>query len=373
LPSPDRSPTQLALRILKQAIKEELKYEYNWFRFFHFKADPTEPSPLSENFDEELIDRQKEIQSLAMILASASKGSSAILFLIGPVGSGRSSLVNFLLHLNKLADADSVETLLVPVKELAMYKPDRITDYLARYKQARLLILEDCQELGPVLADILRGSLPPAPLKVIVTTPAHLLALRQHDEFGFSWKTLPVMPLGEKDAISFMRNVLTRELEPSSQYTSLLQSESVLKHICEFGMGIPSMMLRLLRQSFIMAYTKDLSKLDEKIVDEIGIRGGYQAALEGIVRNKLGEKLFEVLLALNWQTNFALGFEGTEGATANQLEEELDVDRTTIAHYLSELNQMGLVTKYKRGKPVYYRLTEATQVAIELECLKRGA
>jgi DNA-binding transcriptional ArsR family regulator len=365
--------TQLALKELRHAIKEEPKYEYNWFQFFHFASDPTHDQPIASDFDEALLDRENEIRMVATILASAARGSSATVFFVGPQGSGRTSLVNFLLHLNQLTQAQSVNVALPPIRDLLMYKPDKVMNYFAQNvpKQAKLLILDDCQELGGNLGDIVKMQQINQPLKLLITTPAHLIMLREHEEFTMPWKPAVISPLQERDAVSFLKNRLTNGLREPAKYPAIIESESVFKIIYEFGMGVPGLMLRLLKQSFLLAYHKDKGTLNKETTQEACAKGGYIAAIEQMVKSKLSEKMFEILLTLHFLTDFVPGPQGFEGAIANQLEDELEVDRSTIVHYLTELYEAGLVTKHKRGKPVYYKVTEPAETALELECVRR--
>jgi len=365
----------IRFQTLKEAIKGEARYEYNWFQFFGLKKDPTDSVPVTADFDANLVDRQAEIKMIAMILASAAKGSSAIVTLVGPEGSGRTSLANFLMHLNTLATPQNIEILAVPMRELVMYKPDRISDFFTERvpKDTNLLMLDDCEDLGSTLADIVRESVVRQSLKFIVTSPAHLLALRERDESVAQWKVITVKPLTERDAVSFLRGVIMRSLEEDSRYASLVESEAVLKTIYASGMGVPGLMLKLLRQSFLLAYNKDMRLLDKASVVEAAAKGGYEDAVRHLTKSKLSEKLFETLLALHLTTNFLLGPQGYDGATANQLEEDLEVDRSTVVHYLSQLHEKGLVTKRKHGRLVYYKVPQPAQVAVELDCIKRTA
>jgi DNA-binding transcriptional ArsR family regulator len=373
LRSSRRSLTELALKELRHAIKEEPKYEYNWFQYFHFADDPTKKQPIASDFDATFVDRENETRMLATILASAAKGSSATVFFVGPQGSGRTSLVNFLLHLNQLAEAQSVEVALPPIKDLVLYKPDKVTNYFTQKisSQTKLLVLDDCQELGANLSDIVKMQLANQPLKLLVTTPAHLIMLREHEEFTMPWKTAFVTPLEEKDAISFLKDRIIQTMNDSVKHSAIIESESMLKIICEFGMGVPGLMLDLLKYSLLLAYHRNKETLDKETVTETCTKGGYCAAVEQMIKSKLSEKMFEMLLTLHLLTNFAPGPQGFEGATANQLEDGLEVDRSTIVHYLTELYEAGLVTKQKKGKPVYYKLTVPAETALELECVRR--
>jgi len=294
-------------------------------------------------------------------------------FFIGPRGSGRTSLVNFLMHLNQLAQAQSVNVALPPIKDLVMYKPDKVTNYFTQImpKQTKLLILDDCQELGANLGDIVKLQLVNQPLKLLVTTPAHLIMLREHEEFTMPWKPAFVSPLEERDAVSFLKERIMHVLKEPAKYSAVIESESVFKTIREFGMGVPGLMLHLLKHSFLLAYHKNEGTIDKETIQEACGRGGYIAAMEQMIKSKPSEKIFEILLTLHFMTNFAPGPQGFEGATANQLEDELEVDRSTIVHYLTELLEAGLVTKQKKGKPVYYKVTEPAETAIELECVRR--
>lgn len=371
--SSERSLTSVALQSLKQAMLREVRYEYNWFQYFRMKNDPTESEPVNSDFDANLVDRQQEARTIGLILGSAAKGSSAIILLLGPVGSGRTSLVNFLLHLNEQASQEKIRCHKVSLRELTMYKPDRIADYFEKNmaKDTKLLILDDVEELGDKLLEALTTQVPRAVLKLVVTTPAHFLALRHRDELVSRWRMALVSPLTERDSLAFLKNIMTRALQRSSDYSSLFESDAVPRMICEYGMGIPGLTLNLLRQCFLLAYQKDSPRLDKTTVLEVARRGAYEVALKQIIEHKLTEKLFEVLFTLYFMTSFVPGAQGAEGGTANQLEEQLDMDRTTVAHYLSELYEMGVVTKQKRGKPVYYKVPEPVQAALELDCVKR--
>lgn len=146
---------------------------------------------------------------------------------------------------------------LPPIRDIVLYKPDKVTNYFTQNipKQAKLLILDDCQELGANLGDIAKMQLINQPLKLLVTTPAHLIMLRELEEFTMPWKPAFVSPLEERDAVMFLKDRITHGLNEPTKHSAIIESESVFKIIREYGMGVPGLMLHLLKHSFLLAYS----------------------------------------------------------------------------------------------------------------------
>ncbi len=350
--------------ILDRARKAHLKSLSAWYSLFGMKEDPF-TAQIAEDELDFFVNRERIIDMLVFDVGVASRGIPILTFLVGPEGSGRSSILLFVQSiLNKLNSRGKSKHLIngkllsTEVLFATTDDPEEVQLWVKLAKDRSDFLFVD--DAGPNHISTILKYFASTHLKAFVISPL------QRDEIISSViltpKVIHIDPMNRQDAIEMLNKRIGRVVVQRNEPVRAedLFEQDALKSIHHYTMGVPGLTLKCCSRALQLirdTVTNSLSPAKLKVTNDIAIQACriehcLQAVdafedLSGIKLNVLEQVLFE-------------------GKTPTQLSSILRKDRTTISRHLSELRQQGLVLFNSRGRDSVYQATLPTRVRYEI-------
>jgi len=348
-----------------------------WYSFFKMKEDPFLSQISSEEIDY-FVDRDDVIDNIIYDMGVASRGIPITTLIIGPNGSGKTAILQYLQEVLKrlkqqYPDEYSFSGGLQPSNSLfenleeTGEKKEDVQLWVKICKESRdYLLVDDAKStyVKTIMREFTRTK-----FKVFAISPL---------ECNEVYASLPIAP-----KIQFLHHFDLRVAEQmldkrikrafidrGSDITIFdLFSEDALRAIHKYSMGVPGLILKCASKSLnllldIYRHSVAPNILEkQKVTLDIASRvckvtKCFQAftEFENISQIKI-EVLQQILKS---------------GRTPTEISSILRKDRTTISRHLNDLRELGLVEFTTRGRESVYEISEPLKVRFEIESMPKG-
>lgn len=360
--------------ILDEAQKTPLDTLSTWYSFFNMKADPFFVD-FRKNGQEFFTDQEEVVKTITFDIGVSKRGVPMIELLIGPTGSGKSTILYYIhSSLKQLSQEDptySVRGGFMSVDDLL--EGDESEEEADELNQKWIKF--SAKKYDYFLFDDADSTQVPSMMRRFVNTNLKLFSVSPKDagEIQRQLSREPNLVYVKPLQFNQVRDLLDARMKKALVDTnSKLKVEDIfeteaLRLMVKFCFGVPKLILRCasiglehLRQSHVksrseigeMKITKEIMEFSCKKVK------CYQAYKH---YKDIRQHKYEILTKII----------ETE-KTPTEISSEIQKDRTTISRHLGELKEIGLVDQYTKGRESYYKVTEPVKILMEIESLPKG-
>jgi predicted transcriptional regulator len=338
------------------------------------REDPFTSNISSEEIDY-FVNMEDIVESIIYDVGVASRGISITTLLVGPAGSGKTSILQYVKAvLDKLKQQHPNEYSLIGElhPSYSLFEKAEGSDeenvqlWVKTSKESRdYLFIDDAKpaHIRTIMREFLTTK-----FKVFAISPLEYEDV--YSSLSIAPKTLFLHQL-DFNAVGLILDKRIRRalMDQTSEITILdLFEDEALKIIHKYGMGVPGLILKcaskslnLLQDTYSHGVPLNLEK--QKVTSDMAIRAcKITECLQALTEfGNLGRTKMEVLEQIL-----------KIGRTPTEISSVLKKDRTTISRHLNELREMGLVEFVTRGRESVYEATEPTKVRIEIESMPKG-
>lgn len=361
--------------ILDEAQKARLEDLSTWYSFFNMREDPFSTQIQQGDIDY-FVNQEEIIKSIIFDLGVSKRGISIVELLVGPSGTGKSSLLLYLDSVMKhLANEDPKYLFSGEVSPVDKLLQDEESDELDEDERGeRWIRLSNKKfdyfffdDAGPPQVTRMMQYFVKPKLKLFVVKPQHVLEIQNN--LNGNPNIFYIKQLNFQEIKEMLGKRMKKALvDTNSKFTvDDIFEENALKSLVKFCFGIPKLILQgasyslqFLRQHN-MESRKEIGKLkinEETITLACKRIKCYQAYHH--YRN-IGEHKINIL---RWVIE--------NEKTPTEISSEIQKDRTTVSRHLNELKDLELVEQRSKGRESYYRATEPVRILTEIDSLPKG-
>lgn len=354
-------------KLLRRARSAKLEALTAWYSFFGLKEDPF-LSPIPKDEINYFVNREDVVDTIVYDVGVASRGIPIILFLVGPQGSGRTSILWYVKNvLERLREQNPKEfsfkgELYSSISLFEKPESDESVQLWVKVckKRRDYLFIDDAKpkQISMITREFTRTT-----FKVFVISPLDLKDV--YSMVSVEPETLFLQPLSFEATTEMLEKRVNRVLLDKGKRTSIFDifEEEALRVIHKYGMGVPDLILRCASWS--------LKLLRDKYVHEGVLKTGRR-----IVSGDLATKACKITGCLQAVCEFermshakmnVLERVLDSGKTPTEISAELGRDRTTISRHLNDLRKLGLVEFVAKGRESVYKATRPAKVRFEIE------
>ena len=349
---------------------KEAKFEtiMAWYTVFNMREDPF-LAPIPPQETDYFVDREEIVESIIFDVGVASRGIYATILLVGPRGSGRTAILQYVFAvLRRLAEEDKYSfsgefhssDFIFSVPEPEEEEKIEVHRWVEiANKEMDYIFVDDAR---PEHVKTIMQKFVKARLKVFAISPLDFEEVVS--ALPIEPTVLYIRPLSYDNTLMMMSRRLGRVLmqnhdEEREASVFDLFLEEAIQTIYECAMGVPFLALKCASKS--LHILRDLyreAKTTEKVGKDVAARACKLTKCHYSYTefDKITKAKEEVLRAI-------LG----RGRTPTELSSFLRKDRTTISRHLSELRELGLVEYTSRGRKSVYEATEPVKIRFEIE------
>lgn len=360
--------------ILDEAQKTPLETLSTWYSFFNMKEDPFS-AEFQRNEPEYFVDQEQTVKAITFDIGVSKRGIPIIELLVGPSGSGKSSILYYLhsslkqlsqeepnyvfkgefMSMDDLLDDESDEENLGDADQRWIKISPRKHDYFF-FDDA------DSSQITSMMERFVNTN-----LKLFAINPKQLEEIQS--KLSREPNILYIKPL----QLHHVKNMLDIRIRKalvdinSKLHVEDIFDEEALKLMVKFCFGVPKLILRCastslesLRQNHIKDSTEIGKKKITKEIMELSCKKikCYHAYK---YYHELREHKYEILIRVIEKEK-----------TPTEVSSEIQKDRTTVSRHLSEMKELGLVDQWQRGRESYYKATESVKILMEIDSLPKG-
>lgn len=345
---------------LDRAKKAKIEVLTTWF-YFQMKRDPF-LTPVEKGATNYFVDREEIVEDIIFQIGVAARGIPNTILLIGPHGSGKTSIINYVRNiLEKLREESKEDYNLhgdVYSAEYLFGLPDEIDEdaetqpWLKKAGIDRDFLLIDDAKPNHVKA--INREFVKSKLKLFSLSPLDLDEVIS--SLHFTPKVIFIPPLSFDDSIEMLEKrvqITIEKLDEKFPIEQLFKNEA-LKLIWECSMGMPLLMLKNCSKALELVadlkahiVSKDVAKRACNITKSYRAKEGIKELTK--TKNELVGKIIET------------------GCSPTELSSILQKDRTTISRQLNELKRQGLVETTYMGRESIFKATLPSRIAYELK------
>lgn len=352
--------TERYKRALERAKKEKLEVLTTW-HYFQMKKDPF-LTPLEKGDTDYFVGRENVVEDIVFQIGVAARGIPMTILLVGPQGSGKTSIINYVKNIiEKIGKESKGEYALsgeVSSAEYLFALPDEIDDenlatqpWLTKAGTTRDFILVD--DTKPKHIETINREFVKSKLKLFSLSPLDLDEVL--NSLNFTPKVIFLRPLPFEDSVKMLKKRIQITLEKLDSDFAIehLFKISALRIIWECSMGIPYLMLQNSSKALELVadlkaniVTEDLAKKACLSTKSLKVSEAVKEITK--IKNDLFVKVIET------------------GLSPTELSSILQKDRTTISRQLNELKRQGIVEAKYVGRETLFQATLPARIAYEL-------
>ena len=359
-------------KIIDKAKTEKIETLTAWYTLLGMREDPF-VSNITPNNINCFVDREDVVDSVIFDIGASSRGIPVTLFIVAPLGSGKSSILTFIHYILEKLKEDNPEKysfkgqIISGAQIFEKSETNEVQPWIKIGKENfNYLLIDDAQ---PGQIRTIMKTFTKTYCKVFVTSPII------YDDI---YSTLTITPKNyfleqfhSVFAFDMLNKRVTWALMDEKRKFNILDlfENEALSLMHKFCMGNPFLILKCASESFRLLHSiyKSSEKLDartklkvsKEIIEKVcKLIKCYQASkeFENISRTKM-----DVIRKIIYR-----------GKTPTELSNELEKDRTTISRHLNDLKNLGLVEFKSRGRESVYQATKAFKIKFEIENMPKG-
>lgn len=352
--------------IFKKARSADIGSLSFWYSLFGLKEDPF----LSPTDDIDYYVSTEIVDGIIYDVGVATRGVPLVTLLVGPTGSGKTSLLHYVHSvLKSIVEKDpslSLHGQLVQARDLfETEEEEQVQPWIKMAKARRDFLLVD--DAGAEHVKLIVREFVSTPYKIFSISPLVL------EEVSSSLKLAPKIIYMHPISKAIAEDILVRRLMRASTKEGKLRlsnlfHEDAVTELHKYSMGTPALLLEsaskcleiLKNIHYSSARSKDASKLvvnRDMAIQACKTTRCYQAytEYEGIGQFKM-VVLKEIMGSFRSPT---------------EISSSLRKDRTTISRHLFDLREVGLADFRTHGRESLYRATDAVRIRHEIEAMPK--
>ncbi|MBM3910157.1 MAG: ArsR family transcriptional regulator [Thaumarchaeota archaeon] len=357
--------------ILDEAKKAKLESLSTWYSFFKMREDPFSPNIPSDDLNF-FVNQEEIVNSVIFDIGVAKRGIPLVSFIVGPMGSGKSSILTYInTAMKQLSKQDPAYRFKGEFRRVEeMYESDEETDDLE--EQPQKWVTDSVgrkdyyffDDANPVQITNMMQNFVATNYKLFTVNPKHVKSALER--LNVTPNIFYLRPLKIHDAKEMLNRRIKRALldnETKFRIENIVE-DSALKKMVKYCFGIPKLILKcastslqLLRQSHQEKRT-DIGKITEELVELSCTRIKCIQAYNHY--RIIGEHKSTILMKIIEKEK-----------TPTEISSEIKKDRTTVSRHLSDLRELGLVEYYQRGRESYYGATEPVKILVEIDSMPK--
>lgn len=347
--------------VLDRAKKAKFEVLTTWF-YFQMKKDPF-LTPIEKSATNHFVDREKIVEDIIFQIGVAARGIPNTILLVGPYGSGKTSIMNYVKNiLEKIREESAKDYNLrgdVFSAEYLFDLPDEIDEedietqpWLKKAGVDRDFLLID--DAKPNHVKTINREFVKSRLKLFSLSPLDLDEVIS--SLNFTPKVIFLYPLSLEYSIKLLERRIQITLEKLDKEFPIEQlfKNKALRLIWDCSMGIPLLMLKNCSKALELVadlkthiVTEDVAKRACDITKSLRAKEGIKELTK--TKNELIGKIIE------------------KGNSPTDLSSLLQKDRTTISRQLNDLKRQGLVDTTYAGRESIFKATSPSRIAFELK------
>jgi len=349
--------------ILDKAKTAKFEVLTTWF-YFQMKKDPFLSQISKEDMDY-FVNRNKIIEDLIFQIGVADRGIPLSILLVGPYGSGRTSIIYQIRNIIEAIRKESPDKYPlsgdVTSSDYLFSLPDELDEDLetqpwirAAGKSRDYLLIDDVK---PRQIQTINREFVKTKLKLYVISPLDYNEIIQ--KLDHTPKTIFLDSLSLKDSVEMLSKRIQLNLEDIDRDITVekLFENKAISQICNWSMGIPLLILQNCSKALEIVAESEKQIVTEKIAQQACEITKTKQAKENITKiSKTKTEVFEAILS--------------QERTPTELSSILQKDRTTISRQLNDLKKLGIVEIQTRGRESLFRPTMAAKIAYEIETME---
>jgi len=356
--------TERYKEVLERAKETKLEVLTVWYTF-QMRQDPF-LSPISpENFAY-FINREEVLEEIIFQIGVAKRGIPITMLLVGPKGSGKTSILKQVEYILKKLDEDESEKYdfkgsFFSADELFSLPDEtdeeiRTHPWISKAREERdYLLIDDAkvEHVRTINREFIHTNFKlytispfsyDAIIEILPFTPQieFIRSLEFDDSIGMLERRLDISAIDPENVIS-LENLLEKE---------------ALKIAWECSMGIPYLFLRNISKCLELLVELKEDKVSTDIATRACKATKCFQTKQRIPRiTETQKELLEEIL--------------DRGRTPTELSSILQKDRTTISRQLNEMKKVGIVEVKHRGRRSIYKVTEPAYIALEVKAMPK--
>ncbi|MCH7559963.1 MAG: winged helix-turn-helix transcriptional regulator [Thaumarchaeota archaeon] len=357
-------------KILDKAKKASVKTPNTWYSIFKMRENPFMPDQIND--DVEYFVNQEEItKSIIFDIGVSTRGILPIELLVGPSGSGKSSILKYVhTMMNLLSKEESkyhFKGNLISAKSLfteidgVLPSKELHELHIIQKKEYDYLLFDD---VTPNQILYLMNEFKNTNLKLFSISTKHLNFVRRLINQTPTVYTIDL--LNFKNTKTMLEKRIKRSLTDSDSITlNDIFEDNVLQLMFEYCFYVPQLVLECAAASLqilIDKYQQTSIRIRKHkvtrdiILSSCKIIKCYQAYEN---YDKIGNYQYAVLSKII-----------DKAKSSTKISFEIQKDRTTVSRHLKELKDQGLIESVQDGKELRYRITKPARIFMEIKLLK---
>jgi len=343
--------------VLDRAKKAKLEILTTWF-YFQMKRDPF-LTLIEKSATNHFVNREKIVEDIIFQIGVAARGIPSTILLVGPYGSGRTTIINYVKNILDALNESEDYNLQGEVfsAEYLFGLPDEIDEefdtqpWIKKAGVDRDYLLID--DVKPNHIKTINREFVKSRLKLFSLSPLDLDEVL--GSLNFTPKVIFLHPLSFDASIEMLKKriqIALEKLDKKFPIEQLFKSEA-LRLIWECSMGVPLLVLQNCSKALELVadfktniVTEDIANRACNISKSFRVKEGIKALTK--TKIELVSKIIE------------------KGNSPTELSSILQKDRTTISRQLNELKRQGLVETTYVGRESIYKATLPSRIAYEL-------
>lgn len=356
--------------ILDKAKKASAETPNTWYSVFKMRENPFTPDRIKDDI-EYFVNQEEITKSIIFDIGVSARGVLPIELLVGPSGSGKSSILKYVHTMMNLLSKEgskyhfkgnfiSAKSLFIEIEETRPSK-ELHKLHLLQKEEYDYLFFDDAT---PNQILHLMNEFKNVSLKLFSISPKHLNSVRQ--QINQTPTIYTVNLLDFKNTKAMLEKRIKKSLTDKDSITlSNIFEDNALQLMFEYCFHIPKLVLECAITSLQILIDRY-----QKAPIEIG---KHKVTKDIILSACKIIKCFQAYENYDKISNYqyaVLSKVIDKAKSPAEISFEIQKDRTTVFRHLKELKDQGLIESTQDGKESRYRITKPARIFMEIKSLK---